>query len=69
VEKLLEKLAGVEGPALSREQVAALRALEVLEKLGTPEAQQVLEKLARGPATDRLTQEAKASVERLLRRR
>jgi RNA polymerase sigma factor (sigma-70 family) len=66
-ERLLERLEGVKGPALSLQQLAALRALEVLEQVGTPEARQVLEKLAGGPAGDRLTREAKGAVERLAR--
>jgi len=64
-ERLLEDLEGAKGPALSAQQLAALRALEVLEQVGTPEARQVLEKLARGAAGERLTQEAKGAVKRL----
>jgi hypothetical protein len=42
-----------------------LRAIEVLEHIGTPEARQVLDTLARGAAVARVTQEAKASLKRL----
>jgi hypothetical protein len=45
-----------------------LRALEVLEHIATPEAQQVLKTLATGAPEARLTQEAKASLARLARR-
>ncbi len=49
-------------------ELAAIRAIEVLERLGTPEARRVLEKLARGAADDIRTREAKASLKRLARR-
>jgi hypothetical protein len=42
-----------------------MRAVEVLEHIGTPDAREVLEKLTRGDPSARLTQEAKASLERL----
>ena len=41
-----------------------LRALEVLERLGTPEARKHLEKLASGAAEACLTREAKAALAR-----
>jgi WD40 repeat protein len=59
---LLEKLAG--GPA-SGELLHSLRALEVLEDLGTPPAQQLLRALAEGAPEARLTSEARASLSRL----
>jgi WD40 repeat protein len=62
--QLLEKL---EQPAASPERLQALRAVEVLEHIGTPEARQVLEVLGRGSAAARLTQEAKAALTRLHR--
>jgi WD40 repeat protein len=48
----------------SPEWVATLRALEVLEQLGTPEARQWLRALAEGEPNARLTQEAKFALRR-----
>jgi WD40 repeat protein len=44
------------------------RAIEVLERIGTSEAEKVLKQVAGGAPAARLTQEAKASLERLSRR-
>jgi len=41
-----------------------VRAVEVLESLGTPKAREVLQTLAKGAAEARLTREAKAALER-----
>jgi hypothetical protein len=60
VDKLEGKSAG--------ERWRRLRALEVLEQAGTPEARQLLEKLAEGAPEARFTQEARASLRRLARR-
>lgn len=65
VDDLLHK---VEAQTLSPEQLLTLRALEVLEQIGTPEAKQVLQNLAKVAPEARLTQEAKASLERVSRR-
>jgi len=65
LEPLLEALSGT---VLSAEQMQGLRAVDVLEYIGTPEARQILESLATGLATARLTEEAKASLERLAER-
>jgi RNA polymerase sigma factor (sigma-70 family) len=53
--------------SMSPESVAALRAVEVLERIGSSEAKQVLETLAKGAEASRLTAEAKASLNRLKR--
>jgi hypothetical protein len=58
VNDLLKRLD--ELPELQR----GVRAVEVLEGLGTPEALQVLQTLAQGAAEARLTREANATLER-----
>jgi WD40 repeat protein len=63
--ELLSRLDGV-GP--SAETVREMRAVEVLEAIGTPEARRLLDRLATGPAGMRLTEEARASASRLSRR-
>ncbi len=45
-----------------------LRAIEVLEHIGTPEAKEVLDKLAKGAPGARITEEARASLQRLAKR-
>jgi Tol biopolymer transport system component len=65
VEELLERL---EGPQLSAETRGALRAVAVLEQVGSAEARQGLEALTRGVADARLTREACAALARLARR-
>jgi WD40 repeat protein len=48
--------------------IRSLRAVEVLERIGTGEALNVLKALAKGAPEARLTHEAKAALERLTRR-
>jgi WD40 repeat protein len=62
-ERLLDDLS-----ADSAAQVYQSRAIEVLERIGSPDARRVLETLAGGVPEARLTQEAKASLGRLARR-
>jgi hypothetical protein len=64
-EGLLEK---VQQPVLSPDRLRLVRALQVLEQLGTPPARKVLDRLAQGDAEAWLTQEARASRDRLARR-
>jgi len=63
VEQILDKL---EVPAGDR--LRELRAVEVLEHIGTPPACHVLEALSKGAAAARLTQQATAALQRLSRR-
>lgn len=62
VEQLLDRL---HARALLPQQVKAIRAIEVLEKIGTPEARQTLEALAKGAGGARITQDAQIAVKRL----
>ncbi len=50
---------------LTGEHLRAVRAVEVLERVGTAEARRLLARLARGAPDARITQEAKASWRRL----
>src|SRR5262249_26441393 len=61
-------LARVNGGSLSAETAREVRAVEALEAIGSREARRLLDKLAAGPAGTRLTEEAKASADRLAKR-
>src|SRR5262249_51763896 len=50
------------------DRLRAVRAIEVLEHIGTPEAQEVLKNPSQGAPEARLTQEPKAALARLARR-
>src|SRR5262249_8088895 len=63
IEQLLEQVT-VAGP----EGLRVLRAIEVLEQIGTPEACQLLKTLAEAAPESLLTREAAASWRRLLKR-
>jgi hypothetical protein len=65
VDGLLSSLAG---RALSSEEGRRLRAVGVLEKVGSPEAVRVLEALAGGEPAAPLTREARAALARLKKR-
>jgi DNA-binding transcriptional regulator YbjK len=62
VEQLLARL-----ESFSPDQLRVLRAVEVLEQTGTPEARRLLEALSEGASGALLTREATAAVRRLLR--
>jgi hypothetical protein len=67
LDRLLKKIAGPV-PPLAAEQVRVLRALEVLEQIGTPQAQQALQIVAEhGPETV-LREPAQAAMKRLKKR-
>ena len=65
VEHVLDKL---REPAVAPETLRAIRAVETLEQVGTPEARRVLEAVAKGAEGDRLTAEAKAALARIATR-
>ncbi len=65
IDALLSAPGLVRAPELRRQ----VRAVEVLERVGGPEARRVLEALAQGAPDARLTQEAKAALARLAVRR
>ena len=64
VEPLLEKLTSGD---LSDEQVRIVRAIEVLEKLGTSDARQLLDTLAQGAPGALQTRQAQTALDRLKR--
>jgi RNA polymerase sigma factor (sigma-70 family) len=61
----VESLLGTLAPASSPELLRAVRAVEVLERLATPEARGLLTTLAHGAPDARLTREATAALDRL----
>jgi WD40 repeat protein len=62
IERILGALPG------SPDVIRHVRAIEVLERIGNPNAQELLQKLASGMPEARLTREAQASLRRLTRR-
>jgi hypothetical protein len=62
MEPILEKM---ESGVRTAEELRILRAVEILEIIGSAEAQQVLHELSQGLGDNWLTQEAKASLARL----
>jgi WD40 repeat protein len=62
VDELLGKVTTFQVPA---DVLHAIRAVEVLERIGTPEAKQVVESLAKGAPGARLTQNAQRTSDRL----
>jgi hypothetical protein len=65
----MEALAQKPKTVLSGEELRSLRAIEVLEGIGTPEARAVLDKLAGGGEGVVLTEQARRALARLERRR
>ncbi len=68
VRRRLEQLLEGFDVSKSPETLRHLRAVEVLERIGNPEAHEVLENLTKGSPDARLTKEAKASLIRLANR-
>jgi len=66
IKRLLESL---EKSGFSPERSRALRALEALELIGNGDAKKVLEAVAKGAPDAELTQEAKAALDRLAKKR
>jgi WD40 repeat protein/beta-lactamase regulating signal transducer with metallopeptidase domain len=64
VEELLEKLTG---GTLTAEQLRLVRAVEALERMGTPVARQLLRTLSQGASGALTTKQAQAALERLAR--
>ena len=65
----LEDLLGkINGTVPTGERLRVLRAVELLEYIGTLDARKVLQTVANGPSEAWLTQQAKGSLERLARR-
>lgn len=65
IAKLLQTYGGFVPPP---DRLRLLRAVEILERLGSPEALQVLHAVSQGAPEARLTQDAKASVQRRMQR-
>jgi hypothetical protein len=65
VEELLDRLTGT---TLTTEQLRLVRALEVLERIATPEARHLLQTLAEGAPGALPTRQAQAALDRLARR-
>jgi len=61
----LEELLAAPRVVRSPEKLRVLRAIQVLEQIGTAEARRVLEALARGAADARPTQDARSVLQRL----
>jgi HEAT repeat protein len=66
--RLDQLLTQADGAAPSAETMREVRAVEVLEAIGTPETRKLLDALAAGPSGMCLTEEAKASARRLTMR-
>jgi WD40 repeat protein len=64
IRRLLNDITG-KPIVLSSDQQRAIRAVQVLEQIGGPEARGVLERLTTGQPSARLTQEAKSALSRL----
>ena len=68
IERILADMKRAQGIGPTGEALRTLRAMRVLEQLGTEQAREVLESFARGKFEARETREAKAALQRLARR-
>jgi WD40 repeat protein len=66
IEGLLKRLTG---PVTQPERLREIRAVEVLERIGTPRATALIDRLAQGTEDARLTREARESAKRMQKRR
>jgi RNA polymerase sigma factor (sigma-70 family) len=64
----IEALLALPPLARTNEARRGLRAIRVLERIGTPEAKQALETLTHGAAESKITHEAKVALDRLTKR-
>jgi WD40 repeat protein len=64
-ERLQRLLNAIHAANIEPDRLRAIRAIEVLERIGTPEAKQVLTRMASGAGESMITKEAKWAVERL----
>ncbi|QJW99655.1 WD40 domain-containing protein [Frigoriglobus tundricola] len=67
--RLTELVLGASGPKLSGDRLRAARAVEILERIGTSEAQKVLAGLAAGAPGAMLTEDAVAALARVKRKK
>jgi hypothetical protein len=65
IEILLDKL---DGPVTMPEMLRSLRAVELLELIGTPESKRALEPIAKGAPGHRVTEAAQGAIARLDKR-
>jgi len=65
VERILKNLPHPKSAAPAGDDLRHVRAIEALERMATPAARSLLSDLASGPPDAKLTQEAKAALERL----
>jgi hypothetical protein len=65
IEALIDKL---DGPVTLPDLLRSLRAVELLELIGTPQSRQVLEPLAKGAPGHRITEAAQGAIARLDKR-
>ncbi len=69
LEALLARLDTERPVVLTRDELQQVRAVEVLERLGTAEARQLLRKLAKGSASALQTRSAQAALDWMAKRR